>query len=483
MHLLDLLGPGYDIYWDGHLSSGRPWSTQLEAAIDAADAMVLVVTPQSVGSREVRAERDRFVQRTKGNGLHLVVREDAPLLKSWRFLHMLHAREPAEYPSCLRHLVADLRGPSVPAPTRATGLQNDYWHVPRRLPRGVHADLLELVAIALGPCDYAHVAALGVALELDVHWRDAFSDATDLANAAVVACLRGSEPEPAAVRLLDRLASTVLRNAATTTISRLHATRSRLTGSLGKQPSSTRASGLGDDAPTVDRNRAVLEPMAMIPPGSAWLGAFQGDADRLRREGPRRRVEVASFMIARTPVTNAQYALFVRATGHASPTTWSDGRYNHPDQPVVSVTWCDAADYCAWAGLRLPTEVEWEYAARAGSDSPYWSGDSVDDLLRIAWCSANSRGVLPRVALKPPNAWGLHDVHGLVSEWCADEFSWFPVEPQGADGNSRVLDPSHRAVRGGSWQDPAEKCRVTWRSGRSTREAYVTLGFRPAASV
>src|SRR5262245_10811217 len=108
--------------------------------------------------------------------------------------------------------------------------------------------------------------------------------------------------------------------------------------------------------------------MVTIPEGWFWMGSETGPEN----ERPAHRIWVATLDLAAFQVTNAQYAIFLQATGHESPPTWAQPPFNHPDQPVVSISWFDAAMYCDWLSkllqesYRLPTEAEWERAARGG---------------------------------------------------------------------------------------------------------------------
>ncbi|MFO1051287.1 MAG: SUMF1/EgtB/PvdO family nonheme iron enzyme [Planctomycetota bacterium] len=181
------------------------------------------------------------------------------------------------------------------------------------------------------------------------------------------------------------------------------------------------------------------------------------DADSVHRE----------LWMAATPVTNAQYRVFVEATGHRPSPAWRERRFAGDDQPVVQVSWNDAVAFCKWAGLRLPTEKEWESACRAGSKTEYWFGDDEGQLADYAWYDANSGGSTKPVAQKPANPWGLFDMHGNVWEWCADE-----AEAGSAD----------RVFRGGSWIDSAWGCRSSSRIRGPADGRNVALGFRPASS-
>ncbi|MCP4225487.1 MAG: formylglycine-generating enzyme family protein, partial [Actinomycetia bacterium] len=138
-----------------------------------------------------------------------------------------------------------------------------------------------------------------------------------------------------------------------------------------------------------------------------------------------------------------------------------------PDHAAVNLNWFDAWLFASWLGCRLPTEAQWEYMARAGSATRFWSGESVDDLDSVAWTDRTSRGRPHPVGAKPGNSWGLHDVHGQVWEWCADQ--WLrpassavldPFVPWDPDPNPRAA----RVLRGGAWSSPPESCRSALRN-------------------
>ncbi len=189
------------------------------------------------------------------------------------------------------------------------------------------------------------------------------------------------------------------------------------------------------------------------------------------------------FWLGRFPVTNQEYARFMADAGDVKdPEYWADRRFNQENQPVVGVNWDEAKRYCEWAGGRLPTEAEWEYACRAGTQTRYSFGDRETELTAYAWFGENAENQSQGIGLKKPNPWGLHDMHGNVWEWCSDWFSAnfyerSPCEnPKGPEGGS------HRVSRGGSWYSSAELCRSAYRVSSSPGARDSDVGFRVARS-
>lgn len=167
--------------------------------------------------------------------------------------------------------------------------------------------------------------------------------------------------------------------------------------------------------------------------GSFQMGS-KNDAQSLGKETPVHEVKVAGFWMGQTEVTNAQYRTF-------KPDHDAD---KADDLPVVDVSWIDARDYCRSLGpseswvYDLPTEAEWEYAARAGTTTALSFGDRQEAIGEYAWFAGNSQRKAQPVATKEPNSWGLHDVHGNVWEWvlnCYEDYAEY------ADPNRATADP------------------------------------------
>jgi formylglycine-generating enzyme required for sulfatase activity len=166
-------------------------------------------------------------------------------------------------------------------------------------------------------------------------------------------------------------------------------------------------------------------------------------------------------------VTFAQYDLFCEATGREKPFGFS-----RENLPVSRVNWDDAKAFAEWMNCRLPTEAEWEYAARANTTTPFYTGNS----LTHAKANFDGKGPLP-VGSFPPNAFGLFDMHGNIWEWCNDWYGAYGTtdvsNPQGSDTGKRKI------IRGGGWRDPASKCRSAFRCGGEPPGARGTgIGFR-----
>jgi formylglycine-generating enzyme required for sulfatase activity len=215
-----------------------------------------------------------------------------------------------------------------------------------------------------------------------------------------------------------------------------------------------------------------------IPPGTFTMGCSPGDNLCGNDEKPTHQVTIMrGFWIGQTPVTVVAYKRFTRATGSKIPPApkFNKGWMNE-NMPVVNVTWDNSQVYCAWTGGRLPTEAEWECAARAGSTDV--RNEPLDE---VAWYLNNSGGQTHDVAQKRANPFGLHDMLGNVREWVGDRYLYYqsgPVQdPQGATkGYTRV-------VRGGSWLSSPRFVRASYRDKLGQDNRYDDLGFRCADEV
>jgi formylglycine-generating enzyme required for sulfatase activity len=191
------------------------------------------------------------------------------------------------------------------------------------------------------------------------------------------------------------------------------------------------------------------EGMVLIPAGYFTMGEDSGKA------APKHKVWIDAFFMDKYEVTNRQYRTFIEATGHPKPPWLKDRDLNKLDQPVVGISYDDALAYAHWAGKRLPTEAEWEYAARGGLENNEfpWGNDAVEKRCNYSPMPREKDGYeyTAPVGKYAPNNYGLYDMAGNVWEWCHDFYSldYYRVSPErnppGPDsGYTRVL-------RGGSW--------------------------------
>jgi formylglycine-generating enzyme required for sulfatase activity len=225
--------------------------------------------------------------------------------------------------------------------------------------------------------------------------------------------------------------------------------------------------------------------LVRIPGGAFMMGSPKSEEQEYKWERPIHKVEVADFYVGRYPVTNEQYGRFLAEyPGAAEPEYWANRQYNQPRQPVLGVSWDEARRYAEWAGLRLPSEAEWEYACRAGTNTRFYTGDTEDDLSRAGWYGANSGGQLHSVGEKEPNSLGLYDMHGNVWEWIEDDWH---ESYKGAPANDTpwIDNPrgSYRVLRGGCWGLDAAYCRSAGRCSFPPGGRSRVVGFRLSRSV
>jgi len=225
--------------------------------------------------------------------------------------------------------------------------------------------------------------------------------------------------------------------------------------------------------------------LVRIQGGAYMMGSPSSEEGRLESEGPLHQVRVPEFYMGRYPVTNEEYGRFLKDNQKIKPPEyWADRQFNQPRQPVVGVSWKDAQRYASWAGLRLASEAEWEYACRAGTSSRFYTGDTEKDLDQAGWYGKNSGNQTHPVGEKAPNAWGLYDMHGNVWEWVEDD--WHDSYNKAPDDGSAWVDEprgSDRVVRGGCWSFDARYCRSAVRFLSAPGSRNIDVGFRLSRSV
>ncbi len=258
----------------------------------------------------------------------------------------------------------------------------------------------------------------------------------------------------------------------------------------------TLCAGCGGSATKPPQTLELVTPLGVamvgLPGGAFTMGANDSAAD----EAPRHQVTVSAFAIDKFEVTQEQYALLQLP---------NPSHFKAPKRPVEQVRWSDAALFCnerskqeglepcyddfsfacnfEASGYRLPTEAEWEFAARAGSDGAYDFGNDPLKLNTRACYAATSKKKTGLVGKKKPNAWGLHDMHGNVLEWCHDVYGAGYYTQSSSEDPRGPTEGKKRVMRGGAWNSSAEACRVSARLGEipgitDACFARDTFGFR-----
>ena len=259
------------------------------------------------------------------------------------------------------------------------------------------------------------------------------------------------------------------------------------------------------------------------------MGSNNGDSD----EKPIHTVTVSDFYIGKYEVTFEEFKTFIEATGYKtdaekeggswmwtgskwekkSGVTWRDdeegNRRNSTDnnKPVIHVSWYDAVAYCNWLseqegleksyningddvtmnwnanGYRLPTEAEWEYAARGGNQSQGYKYSGSDNIDEVGWYWSNSGNKTHPVGTKQPNEFGIYDMTGNVWEWCNDWYSSSYYSQSLSNNPQGPSSGSYRVYRGGSWNYSPSYCRVANRDYDNPSDRYNVIGFRVARTV
>ena len=230
--------------------------------------------------------------------------------------------------------------------------------------------------------------------------------------------------------------------------------------------------------------------MALIPAGEFSMGRHRTTADdekgmrplALRDDRPVHSVYIDGFYLDVNEVTHADYGEFVAATSHEPPYHWLEGEMpaGSAELPIYNVDWQDATAYCTWAGKRLPTEAEWEKAARGGLeglDYP-WGDDKPTDALALF---NTSRGPGP-VGKREANAFGLHDMAGGVAEWTSDWYERTYYSSSPARNPTGPDTGMYKIIRGGSWSSGPRRITVFFRNWVRPNQRTPNLGFRCALS-
>ncbi|MDV6342212.1 SUMF1/EgtB/PvdO family nonheme iron enzyme [Nitrosomonas sp. Is24] len=311
-------------------------------------------------------------------------------------------------------------------------------------------------------------------------------------NIRVIPVLVGGAAMPKSTQLPESLAPLARRQAYEISDHRFHSDVDKLIQILEKvlseKPTPVLPNSFSSGIEQSTETRLSFEPeMVRIPPGKFLMGSLETEGGRDVDEGPQHEVTIGyPFEIGKYAVTFDEYDAFAKATNRRLPDDQSWGRGK---RPVINVSFNDAQDYVRWLSqqtgkrYRLPSEAEWEYAARAGTQTRYWWGDDIgENNANCGECGSQWDGLqtAPAGSFKA-NAFGLHDTAGNVWEWVQD--CWHDnYNGAPADGSVWLKkdcgDCNRRVVRGGSWVNESQALRSTIRLGFKTDDMFNIFGFR-----
>lgn len=231
-------------------------------------------------------------------------------------------------------------------------------------------------------------------------------------------------------------------------------------------------------------------PLAEIPAGSFTMGTYPTGMRKTDPEEPQRSVTLDAYAIGIYHVTNMQYAQFVKDTEYQQPMYWTDDRFNNSDHPVVGVSWYDANNFMEWlnnltdANYRLPTEAEWEKAAR-GTDGREYPWGNVWDVDRTNTAEAGIKKLVS-VGSYPEgiSPFGCYNMAGNAYDWCSD---WFHIETykySPTENPMGAVDGRRKVIRGGSWQPRGEyAARCANRAAKEPANSSHNVSFRIAIDI
>ena len=252
---------------------------------------------------------------------------------------------------------------------------------------------------------------------------------------------------------------------------------------------------------------------ALIPAGMFIMGSPETEVNHEDNE-TQHAVTLSAFRMSKYEITNTQYAAFLNVKSIGSNGLYAAGAYptealiyassgsydwglhytsgqwvpvaGYENNPVINVTWYGATEFAAYAGGSLPTEAQWEYACRAGTTTPFNTGNFLTNLqANYYWASPYNGGTntattypgkTQAVGTYAANAWGLYDMHGNVWEWCSDWYGTYPTTAQTNPTGAATGSP--RVIRGGGWTNDAQNCRSAFRNRFDPYYYYRSIGFR-----
>jgi formylglycine-generating enzyme required for sulfatase activity len=491
---LDLAG--FKPFLDRHdISAGENWETRLRGLIREADTVVFVVSPEAVRSERCRWEVDETVAQSK---------RLLPVI-----FKTVHEAELPQQLSCLQFVRFDT-GPGITQPLSelAKALRQDLEWIRE------HTRLGEIAMRWEGRGRPGSLLLRGDDLEAALSWiKRRKGDAPEisdlqraLVNASVDAEYARAKAEKVARGRVRRVqagfgllvAATVAGIAVWWQQQWLNELQYWITDVRGKVKTAEEERELKPLEKDFKECANDCPEMVVVPAGEFMMGAAPrevGDKDEMKMESPQHKVTIAKpFAVSRVEVTLGQWDVCVRTGG--CPPISSEHGLDRRTHPVINVSWFEAQQYTAWLSkltgkqYRLLSEAEWEYAARAGTTTLYSFGNNKEQLSEYAWYVDNTPrdenhplGWAQPVGKKKPNAFGLHDMHGNVWEWCAD--NWHETY-KGAPNDGSVWlggNTSKRVLRGGSFDFEPPSVRSAWRDGYVADKRNEWGGFRVARTL
>jgi formylglycine-generating enzyme required for sulfatase activity len=479
---------------------GDEWGASIIRGINASRIMVLIFSGHANGSGQVRRE----VERAISQGMILLpvrieeIRPDGAMEYALGNTHWLDAFAPPieRQLDLLARSVKTLLGhdvalPAAPAPAKSAAV------APAKLPHSSQ-----------------------IAPTQSTHWKKWLIALTGclfglIALAVIIINIQGRVGREPKIAASDDASLTVEAGPATVEHSpKVDSVSSTTPGKTPEARPTDESRRLLTNKPAADISNSIGMKLRLIPAGEFMMGSPEGDDDAAKAEKPRHRVRITRpFYLGLYEVTQAEYKAVtgINPSFHSANGGGKDKVEGHAtdSHPVENVTWLEAVRFCNklsekegrhpfyridgasvdvpdWngPGYRLPTEAEWEYACRANVSiaTRYSFGDEAS-LGEFAWFRVNSKNRTHIVGEKPPNGFGLHDMHGNVYEWCwdwagEDYYKGSPVDdPRGPD---RYESNSHRVRRGGNVGSPADDCRSAARDWVPPHERWGGMGFRLA---
>lgn len=462
---------GFEVWIDERLDYGSSWPQEIQKQLDSCSAFLLVMTSRSFASDWVQSELQRAKRKLKPI-FPLLLEGDEPWLsvESIQFYDVRGGIYPdPRFYAALRNVITPGRdAPPRPSPKIPPTVKPSVARKPRlslEVIVGLVGALATLCAAFLGLVpffrEWIFPHTLAATLSLTV---------PSAANAAQMAVSTTSFPEPEA-SIVPTVTATAIVTVTDVPAAPLLPSETTTNTVVPTIPTEQTTAPPAEISPSLTPETPSIE-MILVPEGEFTMGK-----GGIMNAKPVHSVYVASFYMDTYEVTNALYKACAAEGICALP--FRQDEYNNPqnaDHPVVFVTWKQAKTYCEWRGARLPTEAEWEKAARGNQDDrSYPWGNSIDcTLANYSECDRGIEKVGSHEAGK--SMYGIHDLAGNVSEWVSSLFKPYPYNS--ADGREDPNASGNRVLRGGNWNLPKNFLFAWYRNEADPNQAFDRVGFR-----